>query len=444
MHFIDTLYPKLKQLAATSGTKNKAAIVATFTNEECEAFRRCLDPTVSYYVSNKTFPPVSTTHGGMDWDSAEYKLLDDLASRQLSGKEALEQIGWSMRELKAEHGEVLRRVILRDMKVGVGVTMMNKAFPGLIPDFPYMRCSLPKDSKMHEWVWSDGHFSQTKADGSFANVVCHHDRVEIITRQGTPYPAGALPLVEDVPDKARGNVIHGELLVYRSGKMLERKEGNGILNSLLQDGELERGCTVHLEAWDIIPIRYWRSKGRVQDTPYRHRFAQLSETGMRIVNTKVVFSKEEALAHYREHLALGLEGTVVKHRDMIWFDGDSKEQVKLKLAVDVDLKIVGFVEGTPGAKTERDFGSILCRTSDDLLEVAVAGIKDEMRAKIHADRAGYLGKVLAVRANSIIRPEGEDSIFSLFSPRFLEVRLDKVQADSLQRVQDQFEAAVRA
>lgn len=443
MHFIDTLGAKLVALANTKGTKDKAAIVATLDPQERDIIKRSLDPTTNFYVTPKTIP-VMTLQGTAEWGDEEIKLLDDLSTRRVTGREALRLIGFHLRELKPTHADVLRRVLLKDMKVGVGVTMMNKAFPGLIPDFPYMRCSLPKDSKMHEWDWSEGHFSQTKADGSFANVVCHpYGEVEIITRQGTPYPKGALPLVEDVPDKARGHVIHGELLVYRSGKMLERKEGNGILNSLLQNGDLEPGCTVHLEAWDMIPAHMWRSKGKCP-MPYRHRFAQLSETGLRLVDTKIVFSKEEAMAHYKEHLARGLEGTVVKHRDMIWFDGDSKEQVKLKLQVDVDLKIVGFVEGTPGAKTEKDFGSILCRTSDDLLEVAVAGIKDEVRAKIHRDREAYIGKVMAVRANSIIRPEGEASIFSLFSPRFLEVRLDKVEADSLQRVQDQFEAAVRA
>ena len=44
-------------------------------------------------------------------------------------------------------------------------------------------------------------------------------------------------------------------------------------------------------------------------------------------------------------LSRGKEGVVLKNPTAIWRDGTSKEQVKLKLELDCDLKVIGFEEG---------------------------------------------------------------------------------------------------
>jgi DNA ligase-1 len=51
---------------------------------------------------------------------------------------------------------------------------------------------------------------------------------------------------------------------------------------------------------------------------------------------------------------------------------------------------------------------------------------------------------MAVRANSIMPPSDSNAAYSLFLPRFVEdfSRPDKVLADSLAEVQDQFAAAM--
>jgi DNA ligase-1 len=51
---------------------------------------------------------------------------------------------------------------------------------------------------------------------------------------------------------------------------------------------------------------------------------------------------------------------------------------------------------------------------------------------------------MTVKANDIMPPTGSNGRYSLFLPRFVELRLDKTVADSLQRVKDQKEAAKEA
>jgi DNA ligase-1 len=210
----------------------------------------------------------------------------------------------------------------------------------------------------------------------------------------------------------------------------------------------EAGCEVYYDVWDQIPLDQATPGGRYQ-TPYSVRFSsllqQVREGGPRKIypiESRLVYSYEEALDHYREVLGRKLEGTVLKHPEAIWFDGDSKDQVKMKLEVDVDLKIIGFNPGKPGTRTEATFGSLQLATSDGLLEASAAGFKRDLELYLHNNRESMLEKIMTIRANEVSPPCETNPLHSLYHPRVVELRHDKVEADTLHQVLDQFEAAV--
>jgi DNA ligase-1 len=150
---------------------------------------------------------------------------------------------------------------------------------------------------------------------------------------------------------------------------------------------------------------------------------------------------EEALAHYREMLDAGMEGTIIKNATGIWKDTTSKDQVKMKLDIDVDLVIMGFNAGN--GKNEATFGSIVCQTSDGLLEVNISGFTDDVRLEVHNNRDQLLGTIVTVKGNSIMPPTGNNTKYSLFLPRFAEFRTDKTVADDLAKVIEQFDNAIK-
>lgn len=448
MNSTDNLLRTLDTLAATPGKKDKLAIVQGFSEYEQSIIKLALDPTINFYIAKLDAP---TTTGTEEWNDAEFELLADLASRKLTGNTALGTVGFSLRELSPESGQLLRRVILKDLRCGVGVTLVNAAFPGLIPDFPYMRCTLPKDSNFDKFDWSQGIFSQLKANGMFARI--DHDEqgeVTVTSRQGKSFPKDAmLQLAKDMSHTfPRGTQVHGELTVYIGGELQPRAIGNGLLNSLQGDGsELPQGAQIRFDAWDLIPLSLAVPKGKV-NAIYAERLSHLANyiatarpATIHEIEYRLVYSQAEAMVHYKEVLARGLEGTVVKHPDAIWKDGDSKDQVKFKLEVDVDLKIVGFREGTDGKRTAATFGSVICQTSDGLLEVAVSGFKRDMELYLHENRESVLHKIMCVKANEVSKPSESSELHSLFHPRFVELRDDKYEADTLPDVIAQFEAA---
>jgi DNA ligase-1 len=444
----------LNRVAQTTKKTEKEAILKENAGNETlqRVFYLAYQPTINFFI--KKIPPVMPKSGaGSIFDEEEFtldhalqNLVEVISKRKLTGHAAQQYVGNLLGQLSADDAEVLQRVIGRDLRVDCGASTANKVWKGLILDVPYMRCSLPKEVNLKAFPWAQGLFSQLKSDGSFTNVNYFADGgVEFMTRNGNVYPndefGEVIEAVQRVP--AQAHQFHGELLVLGpDGNILERAEGNGILNKLAKGGKLPEGHKIKFVAWDMIPLDQAVPKGKYE-VPYRVRLATLENLGLtgaiEVVETRVVHSIREAYEHYQEMLALGLEGTILKHPDAIWEDTTSKKQVKFKLDVDLDLECVGFTEGN-GRRAET-FGAMKLRSSDGLLTVNCSGFKKDDLARINENREDYIGRIMTIRSNAMTKVR-KDGTRSLFLPRFIEERNDKMDADSLEKVMLQFESAV--
>jgi DNA ligase-1 len=378
-------------------------------------------------------------------------LVQKLGGRSITGNAARSYLATLHQNLSEDwERDLLESLIERNVKAGISISTINKIWPGLVTDVPYMRCSLikdlPKKKAINTWPWARGIYSEIKADGMFANVSHHaNGKVSIESRNGSPFPLEYFgDLILDVKASIpAGNQLHGELLIYRNGVMLPREEGNGVFNKLLQGGNLPIGDVVVYQAWDCIPISEAKPKNKY-DVPYAQRFNHLKtmlkstsiKSVLQLIEYKIVYSLKEAYEHCKEAMKRDLEGTVLKHPDAIWEDGTSQGQVKLKLEFVFEAKVVGFKAAKKSSKNAATFGSLECESSCGKLKFNVTGIKDENRKRIHKLGPKYLGTIISVCVNGIMLPDEETGgFFSVFLPRYLEDRLDKTEADSLERIQ---------
>lgn len=453
-----SVFAAIEKIAATPGRLEKDALFKE-AGQSSSLFLKSVvaayDPFRNYGISNAPSKTPGLAPGANTLEEpATWKVLDDLAGRNLTGGSARAKVQNMVDLLDEPSAEIFRRIINKDMRAGFSEGTVNRVFKGTLAEFPYMRCSLPAKSNMPKWDWSVGIIVQEKADGMFANVnLDAKGFLWITSRAGSPFPADCLGIENDMKAALLpGTQTHGEFTVFEDDVLCPRQIGNGILNSLLSGGVLEANQRVVFEAWDQIPLEAVVPKGKYAKG-YKFRLAALIKqclcaravgiSSVKVIPTKVVKSKAEAYAIYRELLAKGKEGVVCKHPDAPWADNTSKDCIKLKLEIDVDLEIVGFVPGKPGTKTEETFGSLLCRSSCGQLEVAVSGFTDAKRGQIHSNRDSWLGGIISVRANSVL-PAEEGDLASLFLPRFVEERSDKKVADSLVQIQDQFISAAAA
>lgn len=441
----DEVFGLIESIAVTPSKNEKEAML-----KKCDSalLRRILkascDTTITYGVKAL---PERTMPGAGQFDDGTWLLLSMLAQRQWTGNSARAAIQVEIDRLGEDSSILFKRILLKDLRAGFGENTVNKAFPGMVPDFPYMRCCLPKDTKLSEFPWSEGVISQEKADGMFFNV--DHEltgHVFLSSRAGSQFPTDAFgTLIADVQRTFPENTqSHGEVVVERDGVVLTREIGNGILNSVLKGGVFGPGEVPIFFMWDQIPLSAVKPKGKFEN-PYRTRLILIARqiargvpNTVRMIPTRIVKSLADAYKHYAELLAAGKEGTVIKNPRAIWRDGTSKDQVKLKLEFVTNLRVTGFEAGK--GKNANTFGSMITETSDGLLVVSVSGISDKLRAEIHANRDDWMGSVIAVRANGIMKPSGVGK-HSLFLPRFVERRMDKTTEDDLAKVFEREEAA---
>jgi ATP-dependent DNA ligase len=234
-------------------------------------------------------------------------------------------------------------------------------------------------------------------------------------------------------------VLMGEALVYyQTGKILPRAGGNALITQGI-NGEVadlvERNLVFQL--WDVVSLEDFRAGS--SKVPYVDRFNQLRTffyaPNEMVVETRAVNSKEEAEAHYREIRRRydgedKLEGTVVKDQSAMWKDGTSPLQVKMKAEKECEVQVIGWTPGKPGSKYEGKLGSLLVSSSCGWLEGSVSGMTD-------ADREGdpdrFLNRIITVRFNEVSKNKNT-SKRSFDHARFIELRQDKNEADSLEYI----------
>ena len=448
------IFDIIEAVAGESSKNTKQAMVTSAADDAdfCRVLEYAYNPFKTYGIRKM---PIGKAHNGFrQFDAQTWQVLDDLIARKLTGQAAVDAVTAEIDQLEEDSAELFRRVVRKDLRAGFSESTCNKAKKGLIPDFPYMRCCLPKDAKLADFDWKLGVISQEKADGMFANInVELGDLVTITSRQGSPFPIDAFPelaaeLAERIPP---GVQLHGELLVERDGEgILAREIGNGILNSVASGGDFGANERPIYMVWDMIPLTAVVTKGK-HDEPYVKRLSKIISalkatpgSAVKLIETKVFHSLAAAYGHAGELMRRGKEGTVIKNPHATWKDGTSKEQVKLKLEFNVDLKIVGIMPGTPGTKTEGRAGAFACESSCGGLKVNVTVKNEAMRDAVDADPSDWVGRVIDVVANDIMKPSESNELHSLFLPRMAEAgyRTDKTEADDLARILAQKEAAV--
>jgi ATP-dependent DNA ligase len=265
-------------------------------------------------------------------------------------------------------------------------------------------------------------------DGMRFNARVLNNTATFYSRAGKELAFEGLP-IEAAFQKLPEGVYDGELLVANC----DRKTGNGILTKFQKGtGTPVVGRDIHAKVWDVIPLSDF-DKGSCS-VGYIERFRILGGAlkaarpdTITIVRTWLdVSDMEEAQTIYKEQLAHGEEGVILKDPKGPWEDKRVKHQVKMKAELEADLRVTGFLPGA--GKFEGKIGSLLVESADGKVKSAVGtGLDDEERS---CDPSEFLGKIVAVKYNALI-DDKKTGQKSLFLPVFVEIRDDKGVADTI-------------
>lgn len=436
----------LDTVAAVSGKNEKSVLLTAYMVDPTfeRVMKLMLNPLISFYKR----PARSKVFGTEHFSDDTWTLLDRLATRQLSGNAAGHAVDRALSTLTPESSELLWRILHRDTRAGFSEGSINKIKPATIPEVPYMRCGLPSDVDLDLWPWARGIYVQQKADGTFFSLTVRQGGVTINSRTGFEWPLEFYGELGDLFATFPDGQYHGEMLVYEDGKVLPREVGNGILTSVNKGSPFPTGCTPVPHLWDVISLDSLTRRGTCQ-TAYADRFATVQKVVegfggglVQVIETIIVHSLDEAYAVSGRYIREGKEGAVIKHPDGIWRDtgsGASPDAIKIKLQAPCELRITGL---TPGkGKNAKTFGSLACTSECGQLEVNISGFSDELRLEISKGPDRFIHSIITVKFNDITKPNKKTKLYSLYLPRFGELRPDRSSADTLERIQQQLSDA---
>jgi len=368
-----------------------------------------------------------------------FELLDDLRERIFTGNLAIEKVTNLLQHSPAKVAEVFLLILDRDLKMGINTSSINKVYPGLIPTFDVMLADagipLEKVLKDNEWV-----YVQKKSDGKRCIAICKKNSIEFFARSGKEIEnlsrhealKNSIATLRNCYIK-EDFILDGELIIENEdGTDVDRQISNGlIMKKNLPKEEVERFSFI---VWDVLSLEDFQNDSN--NTPYEERYYTLINNikwfnKLKVIETFVATTAERAMEITNDFMERGFEGSIIKTPYHYYERKRSKNWMKYKVILDCDLKVVGFNYGKPGTKYEHLLGSLACQTSDGLLNVGVgAGFSDLQRNEFKS--VDLIGKIICVQYNQIIKDVNGN--YSLFLPVFIEVRDDKFEADTLEKV----------
>jgi hypothetical protein len=431
---VKSVYDILKEVADTSSKNEKLAILTEHKDNINlkSTIRLTYDPFTNFYI-RKIPDYITKNEKPLSWGLLG---LSGLSDRFYTGNDAIEYLSNLLGQLSEKDADVLARVVSRDLRCGFSESTANKVWPGLIMEYPCMLCSTMDDKLLAKMPFPA--YFQMKLDGMRFNAIVKDGKVEYRSRNGKLLEL--FGILDDIFLKMGIElydldlVFDGELLIFGDDyKPLPRQIGNGILQRAAKGKGTKKDVEmVACVLWDVIPYESFFKGKNIER--YDKRFESLQKAiesvqspRVTLVDNHPVKNMDQVQVLYKEYLASGQEGGILKDVSAPWEDGRSRRQIKLKAELEADLLCVGFEKGT--GKNANRLGALVLESKDGIIKVSVgSGFTDLDRDTFTEENT--VGKIVTVKYNTRIK-DSKTGQESLFLPIYIELRtMDKDEADS--------------
>lgn len=449
----------INKLRSTGSSKEKEAILKSDGN-------LLLQQVLKLAYSNKYkfyMKQVPEFNGGAQEDidlEILLKKLKPIYERKVTGQAAKNYLIDLLSNIKDEIRELVLLIIQKDLKCGINTKTINKVFKGLIQETPYMGAK-PFHKKLVDNIIDDGvAYSEVKMDGRFANSLLHGERkVEIESRRGEPT---LLPVftkfVRELKQIKEKCVLNGEITVDG----VDRYTSNGMVASIISITKKVKSCKPYKKdiekynkehcysfketlgktrytIWDIIsfegyyngfePVTRKHRLQKLEELLNKYNFKQIS-----LIEYKRVESYKDVMRHFTKMLNRGEEGTILKSAKGVYKNGKPDWQVKIKLEFTVDLLVFGYNIGT--GKNSDLVSSLQCSSKEGDLITNPGGIKEADMEYLTNIKDKLLSKKMIVEVKCSGLSYDKDGNYSLLHPRFMKIRDDKEEANTLDEIQE--------
>lgn len=395
------------QIAKHNSPSDKLALLREYPYQEelKSVLRLALDPFITFGISN--FDPASD---GEYSPLGHFEVLEKLTSRELTGGAARRALGLSVRDLDEDYHELVRRIIRKDLRCGVGPALALQFCPNIIRTFEVMRAiplskTKPKAGKSY--------LIEPKYDGLRAIAVVKGQSVTLLSRNGLEFTSTD-HLKEPLLRMARGQDL------FFDGELVNGNFNNSS-SAVRRKNQTNTETTYHI--FDRLEAHEWG--GNTREHAHRRTllgqdFESNRDEGLQLVPSYRA-TPEEFMRYYNHFLDQGYEGAMVKDPMGLYRFRKHKDWIKIKPAKDLDLRVESLVQGE--GKYLGMLGAAIVTYKGKRVRVG-SGFSDEQRQQFWASPNSIKGKIIEVQFHEET-PDG-----SLRHPRFVRIREDKTQPDN--------------
>ena len=424
IHDFDYVWGMVRDLRATSSTKDKVAIIQDYChiNNTGAIFTKKVllytyHPAWQYYVTSDNIQKKKNLSG------KHYKnffdLLNDLKDRKITGHDAIGAVNTFV-EHYADYEELILCVIDKDLKTRAGDKIINKAIRDHIPEFSV---ALAEKYEPKLVDWNDGWYVSRKIDGArCVAIVDNNGDTTFLSRTGKVFDT--LQVVAD-GIKALGitdTVFDGELcLVDKDGN----EDFQGVMKELRKKDHTIPNPSFKI--FDMITIDEFYSKKGQKNRPYSIRYANLCAV-MQPNECPCLTVLEQELIHNDEHFQEwvkeaadnGWEGVMLR-ADEPYKGKRSKDLLKVKKFFDDEYEVVDTEMGPfryvlNGKEHEETMLScVMIQHKNHTVRVG-SGFSIDQRQEFYKNPKKILGKQITVQYFE--ETKNQDGGISLRFPTF--------------------------
>ena len=345
MNSLSDVIKIIKELEGVSSTKGKEHILRV--NSDNETLKKVL----YYTYSDMQYGIKKTTVKKMDFLPDEeykwvniWKMFEDLSNSNINNdlvKKVSNTIGFFDDK---EQQDLLIRMLLKDLRIGMNVKSINKAIPNLIPKHEIMLAS-KFEGKLKGKV-----SMSLKMDGIRCSALVDNDgNIQFLSRQGHKI-LGLNEITNAIEELGlKGYFIDGELIKINTDNIAS--DDNFRLTTKIVNSKSDDKKGLEFVVFDITPIEdYYNGKSNL---PYEQRLELMNKLigdGNKFVRLVEKFgvtdNVEEVYQKLNEVVADGKEGLILNTLSGVYsFGKRPKDILKVKAFSDADVLVVDILEG---------------------------------------------------------------------------------------------------
>lgn len=297
------------------------------------------NPFMKYKITNQTFCSARQIVE-IDENMDIFSLMDLLSKSNINDN--LRNIAYTFVEKNEEFKDLYKKMLTKDLKIGIGPTTFNKIWKGIVPKFELQLAS-KYDFDKHP----DRLFCLTeKLDGIRCISVIENGEVNFYTRSGKKIE-GLKEIEKDLLDNFDNIVFDGELLAKNCSNDVIYTETISRVNN-----KNEEKTGVLFNIFDVIQLEEYKNQKSV--TKYKERRDKLDwyanclnkTENIKFLEALYIGSSQQKLKELLTEIKNNNgEGLMLNFMDDVYEFKRSKNILKVKVMQTADLRVIDIEEG---------------------------------------------------------------------------------------------------